>query len=46
MIYVGEEGNQEQAQALAEKLEEAHEGIEVEIFQGDQPVYPYLFSVE
>ena len=46
MIYVGEEGNQEQAQALAEKLEEAHEDIEVEIFQGDQPVYPYLFSVE
>ena len=34
MIYVGEEGNQEQAQALAEKLEEAHEDIEVEIFQG------------
>ena len=46
MIYVGEEGNQEQAQALAEKLEESHEDIEVEIFQGDQPVYPYLFSVE
>lgn len=46
MIYVGEEGNQEQAQALAEKLEEIHEDIEVEIFQGDQPVYPYLFSVE
>ena len=46
MIYVGEEGNQDQAQALAEKLEEAHEDIEVEIFQGDQPVYPYLFSVE
>lgn len=46
MIYVGEEGSQEQAQVLAEKLEEAHEDIEVEIFQGDQPVYPYLFSVE
>ena len=45
MIYVGEEGSQEQAQVLAEKLEEAHEDIEVEIFQGDQPVYPYLFSV-
>ena len=40
MIYVGEEGNQEQAQAIAEKLEEIHEDIEVEIFQGDQPVYP------
>ena len=46
MIYVGEEGNQEQAQALAEKLEEIHEDIEVEIFQGDQPVYPYIVSVE
>ena len=46
MIYVGEEGNQEQAQAIAEKLEEIHEDIEVEIFQGDQPVYPYIFSVE
>ena len=46
MIYVGEEGNKEQAQAIADKLEAAHEDIEVEIFQGDQPVYPYIFSVE
>ena len=46
MIYVGEEGNKEQAQTIAEKLEAAHEDIEVEIFQGDQPVYPYIFSVE
>lgn len=40
MIYVGEEGNKEQAQTIADKLEAAHEDIEVEIFQGDQPVYP------
>ena len=46
MIYVGEEGNKEQAQTIADKLEAAHEDIEVEIFQGDQPVYPYIFSVE
>ena len=46
MIYVGEEGNKEQAQTIAYKLEAAHEDIEVEIFQGDQPVYPYIFSVE
>ena len=46
MIYVGEEGNKEQAQAIADKLGAAHEDIEVEIFQGDQPVYPYIFSVE
>ena len=46
MIYVGEDGNKEQAQSIADKLEAAHEDIEVEIFQGDQPVYPYIFSVE
>ena len=46
MIYVGEEGNKEQAQTIADKLEAAHEDIEVEIFQGDQPVYPYIFNVE
>lgn len=48
-IYVGEEGSQEQAQKLAEDFEnqhEEHEEIEVEIHQGDQPVYPYLMSVE
>ena len=46
LIYVGEDGNQDQAQALADYLEEKYEDLEVEIHQGDQPVYPYLFSVE
>ena len=27
-------------------FENQHEEIEVEIHQGDQPVYPYLMSVE
>ncbi len=45
-IYVGEEGKQELAETLAETLEEKFEDIEVEIHQGNQPVYPYLFSVE
>lgn len=45
-IYVGEEGNQELAAKIAEQLEENFEDVEVEIHQGDQPVYPYLFSVE
>ncbi|HFI0772728.1 TPA: hypothetical protein ACGO60_001840, partial [Streptococcus suis] len=31
---------------LAEQLEEQFEDVEVEIHQGNQPVYPYLFSVE
>ena len=45
-IYVGEEGDEALAQELAQNLEDQHEDIEVEIHQGDQPVYPYLFSVE
>ncbi|MGT2926513.1 DAK2 domain-containing protein [Streptococcus cuniculipharyngis] len=45
-IYVGEEGSLEQAQTVADYLEETYEDVEVEIHQGDQPVYPYLMSVE
>lgn len=45
-IYVGEEGDEVLAQNLAQDLEEKYEDIEVEIHQGGQPVYPYLFSVE
>lgn len=46
MIYIGEDGSQEVAETLAVALEEKYEDIEVEIHQGNQPVYPYLFSVE
>ncbi|WP_242236893.1 DAK2 domain-containing protein [Streptococcus acidominimus] len=45
-IYVGEEGDPDLADTLAQDLEEKYEDLEVEIHQGDQPVYPYLFSVE
>lgn len=45
-IYVGEEGIQEVAEDLAQYLEDKYEDVEVEIHQGDQPVYPYLMSVE
>ncbi|EHJ52484.1 DAK2 domain-containing protein [Streptococcus macacae] len=45
-IYVGEEGSQDEAQELAAYLEDKFLDLEVEIHQGDQPVYPYLFSVE
>lgn len=45
-IYVGEEGSEEFAEQLQEKLESQFEDLEVEIFPGDQPVYPYIFSAE
>ncbi|AKZ52759.1 DAK2 domain-containing protein [Streptococcus pyogenes] len=45
-IFVGEEGDQDLAEELAGYLGDTYEDVEVEIHQGDQPVYPYLMSVE
>lgn len=45
-IYIGEEGDEDLANNLAQDLMEKYEDLEVEIHQGSQPVYPYLFSVE
>ena len=45
-IYIGEDGQEDLANELAQNLMAKYEDVEVEIHQGDQPVYPYLFSVE
>ncbi|MFC0233756.1 DAK2 domain-containing protein [Vagococcus entomophilus] len=45
-ILIGEEGNLKEAEKLATEMNELDDELEVEIHQGDQPVYPYLFSVE
>nr|WP_238990995.1 DAK2 domain-containing protein [Streptococcus uberis] len=45
-IFVGEDGEVPLAEELADYLEEKYEDIEVEIHEGNQPVYPYLMSVE
>ena len=45
-IYIGEDGKEEVANDLAQNLMARYEDVEVEIHQGNQPVYPYLFSVE
>jgi len=45
-IYIGEDGSEELASSLAQDLMEQFEDVEVEIHQGSQPVYPYIFSVE
>lgn len=45
-IYIGEEGDEGLANNIAQDLMEKYEDVEVEIHQGNQPVYPYLFSVE
>lgn len=45
-ILAGEGGSVEQAEALTTQLVERYPELEIEIHQGDQPVYPYLFSAE
>ncbi|WP_295728230.1 DAK2 domain-containing protein [uncultured Limosilactobacillus sp.] len=45
-IYYGEDGNQEQADQLQSAIEEWDDELDVQVYEGDQPVYPYLISVE
>ena len=45
-IYIGEDGSEDLANKLAQDITEKFEDVEVEIHNGGQPVYPYLFSVE
>ena len=39
-IYIGEDGKEEVANDLAQNLMAKYEDVEVEIHQGNQPVYP------
>ena len=45
-IYYGEEVSEEDANALAEAIEEAHPDVDVEVNFGGQPIYYYILSVE
>lgn len=45
-IYIGEDGSEDLTNELAQDITEKFEDVEVEIHNGGQPVYPYLFSVE
>ncbi len=45
-VYYGSEVTQEDAEALAEEIEEAFEDCDIEVQNGGQPVYYYLLSVE
>ncbi|MDO4679662.1 MAG: DAK2 domain-containing protein [Aerococcus sp.] len=45
LIY-GEDASEDEANAIAEKIEDLYPDIETEIYEGDQPVYNYFISVE
>lgn len=45
-IIYGEDGNKEEAEAIETAVSELDEDLEIEIHEGNQPIYPYLISVE
>lgn len=45
-IYYGDQIEKETAEALAEAIEEKYEDLEVEVYNGGQPLYYYIFSIE
>ena len=45
-IIYGADADQAEAQAIADVIQSWDEDYEIEIHEGDQPVYPYLISVE
>ena len=45
-LYYGEEVSEEEAQGVAERIEEKYPDCEVEVYNGGQPIYYYVVSVE
>lgn len=45
-LIVGEGVKMEEAEALANELSSSFDEVEIDIKQGDQPVYPYIIGVE
>lgn len=45
-IYYGEETKEEDARKLGDELQEQYPDCEVEVYQGGQPIYYYVVSVE
>ncbi|GBG94130.1 DAK2 domain fusion protein YloV [Ligilactobacillus salitolerans] len=45
-IIYGQDGTKEQAQAVQDEILAENDELEFELHEGDQPLYPYLISVE
>lgn len=45
-IIIGDEGSEDEVNAIIEKLEDTYDEVEFEVHDGQQPVYSYLVSVE
>lgn len=45
-LYYGEDVKEEDANELRDKLEEEYDEIDVDLIEGDQPIYYYVISLE
>ena len=45
-LYYGSEVEEAEAQKLADALAKKYKGLDVELYQGGQPIYYYILSVE
>jgi dihydroxyacetone kinase-like predicted kinase len=45
-IFYGEALEEAEAQDLVQTLEEQYPDVEIELYDGGQPIYYYLFAVE
>jgi hypothetical protein len=45
-IYYGSDSSQEEAEFIAEMLTEAFPDLEIDVYEGGQPVYYYVLSIE
>ena len=45
-ILYGEDVNDEDAEVIESYIEENFDHVEVELYNGKQPLYPYIISVE
>ncbi len=45
-ILYGEDINQEELDEIEAFVEENFEDVEIEVHNGEQPIYSYIFSVE
>ena len=45
-MIIGEDGDQATTDSITGWLGDHHAAVEVEVHNGGQPLYPYLFGVE
>lgn len=45
-VIYGADGIESEAKKISKAIQDKYEDVEVEIHEGDQPVYPYLIAVE